>query len=390
MPDLATALRLRQIFDPTQIASDTQPNIQSDTNTNDGLQSRPIPQINTQAPQATTPDNEGSYAHLKRVLTQQPQQSDYEPSGWRRLGAGLAGFGAGMRDPKAGVEIANQIKDEPFNNAYQDWQRNTQPVQHQYDIDTAKQKENSEEELRKARGEAALANSESRKMQAEKQSSSVQTMKYILDNYSKIQGTNPDLLDTLTKHLTPEHQMQLAELKSTGQLKVQDSRNAGALATTNARGQNAINLEQTKEPFIKTEHQLDRSNKLELGNIAADSRLQAIPLRGDQQVRVKQSASYANTHQNPNTKTTADERQRALTYAQGQLYNKYKDTPLVDDFDMITGLDKDNHKIIQPQLKSTAHPKLHQEMQQIINQNGQSQQSPLEDRIGKLLDSRGL
>lgn len=55
-----------------------------------------------------------------QLMGQMPTQQPI--SGMRRFGAALAGFGAGMRDPRAGVEVAEHIIQQPYVRKMQEWE----------------------------------------------------------------------------------------------------------------------------------------------------------------------------------------------------------------------------------------------------------------------------
>lgn len=58
-----------------------------------------------------------------------PKQSDYKPSVLRRIGAALAGAGAGWRNPVQGVQVARDIDEAPYNRALTAWQQQQQAAQ---------------------------------------------------------------------------------------------------------------------------------------------------------------------------------------------------------------------------------------------------------------------
>jgi hypothetical protein len=54
-------------------------------------------------------------------LGQLPKMEDHQPNTWTRIAAGMAGFGAGYRDPQAGVKVAQDINMRDYNRALQDY-----------------------------------------------------------------------------------------------------------------------------------------------------------------------------------------------------------------------------------------------------------------------------
>jgi hypothetical protein len=64
-----------------------------------------------------------SQSKYQAELNRMPNQGDYKPSKWRRFGAALAGGLAGLRNPSAGADIAQDIIDAPYANAVDQWHR---------------------------------------------------------------------------------------------------------------------------------------------------------------------------------------------------------------------------------------------------------------------------
>jgi hypothetical protein len=53
---------------------------------------------------------------------QMPNREDYEPNKWGKFVAALAGGAAGYKNPAAGIKIASDIRDDPYNEASADYQ----------------------------------------------------------------------------------------------------------------------------------------------------------------------------------------------------------------------------------------------------------------------------
>lgn len=57
----------------------------------------------------------------REALNQVPNRADYKPGVFTRIAAALSGFGAGVRDPGAGIAVARSINEQPFHNAMTDY-----------------------------------------------------------------------------------------------------------------------------------------------------------------------------------------------------------------------------------------------------------------------------
>lgn len=78
-------------------------------------------------PQPEIPMQTQASDAYNQLMQQMPVQ---EPiSGMRRFGAALAGFGAGYRDPKAGVEVAEHILQQPYVRKLQEWQNRAKAME---------------------------------------------------------------------------------------------------------------------------------------------------------------------------------------------------------------------------------------------------------------------
>ena len=56
------------------------------------------------------------------ISTGMPDRSDYEPTKMRKFLAALGGGAAGYRNPERGIRLAEDIRDDPYNKAVQDFQ----------------------------------------------------------------------------------------------------------------------------------------------------------------------------------------------------------------------------------------------------------------------------
>ncbi len=56
-----------------------------------------------------------------KFLSESPRSEDYQPGKMRRLSAALSGFGAGMRDPNAGIDVSEKILRQPYDRAVEDY-----------------------------------------------------------------------------------------------------------------------------------------------------------------------------------------------------------------------------------------------------------------------------
>lgn len=61
----------------------------------------------------------------KQALGNIPNAEAYKPSKWRRLAAALAGGFTGIRDPRAGISVAQSLVSGPFEHALGSWERQT-------------------------------------------------------------------------------------------------------------------------------------------------------------------------------------------------------------------------------------------------------------------------
>lgn len=69
-------------------------------------------------------DREQSASAYRKILMEgMPSQADYAPSKKRRVFAAIAGGFAGLRDPKLGMQLADNIVKDPYNQAVSEWGR---------------------------------------------------------------------------------------------------------------------------------------------------------------------------------------------------------------------------------------------------------------------------
>lgn len=92
-----------------------------------------ISQLNTN-PSTSQPDFAGMsggggdiYNQYKQAIMGAPTPDQYSPSKWRRVGAAAAGIGAQLatNDPRVGMNIAENVVNQPYNNAMKNWQAKT-------------------------------------------------------------------------------------------------------------------------------------------------------------------------------------------------------------------------------------------------------------------------
>ena len=110
--DSISSIRQRNILTPSFQADDYQPP-QDDGQSESDKYYRGYQDILNQP----TPNLD----NWKNYLQQTPQMEDYKPSGWTRFAAALSGGAAGMRDPAAGVKVANNANMTRYRNAIQDY-----------------------------------------------------------------------------------------------------------------------------------------------------------------------------------------------------------------------------------------------------------------------------
>jgi len=100
----------------------------------DELRRRRLLSGNSEITDSAEPDEVGSdeevtaktgpaSSRFREVLSRQPKSTDYKPSRGRRAMAAIAGGFTGIRDPRAGIEVAGDILSSPFKTALGDWER---------------------------------------------------------------------------------------------------------------------------------------------------------------------------------------------------------------------------------------------------------------------------
>jgi hypothetical protein len=92
-----------------------------------------------------------------------PDPSKYKPSIFRRIGAALAGAGAGWRNPAQGVEVANAIDKQPYNNAMEAWQARMQQAGTGLKLDEQMQNRQNQQ----TRAQASVMNAQARQTAAQ-------------------------------------------------------------------------------------------------------------------------------------------------------------------------------------------------------------------------------
>jgi hypothetical protein len=65
-------------------------------------------------------------ARYRTELQNTPQQQDYDLGKWGKVGAALAGFGAGYQDPAKGIAVATQLREAPWQRALKQHDRTLQ------------------------------------------------------------------------------------------------------------------------------------------------------------------------------------------------------------------------------------------------------------------------
>jgi hypothetical protein len=75
----------------------------------------------------------------QQVMGAAPNPQNYKPSVLRRIGAALAGAGAGWRNPEQGVQVANQINNQSYQRALNAWQQQAQQAQSGLKLDESVQ-----------------------------------------------------------------------------------------------------------------------------------------------------------------------------------------------------------------------------------------------------------
>lgn len=67
------------------------------------------------------------YDAYRKAISQAPTPDQYDPSIWRRIGAAAAGAGAGLatKNPLLGMNVAENVVNQPYNRALQNWEART-------------------------------------------------------------------------------------------------------------------------------------------------------------------------------------------------------------------------------------------------------------------------
>lgn len=97
------------------------------------------------------------------LMGQKPDAANYKPSKLRRLGAAIAGFGVGVRDPRAGVETAQSILSNPYQSAIDKWQSQVTGAQAQMGAEAEAMKQ----DVARQRAAAYTMSSQARQRQAD-------------------------------------------------------------------------------------------------------------------------------------------------------------------------------------------------------------------------------
>jgi hypothetical protein len=96
------------------------------------------------------------------LLGKQPKQSDYQPSKWRRVGAAIAGGLSGLRDPRLGVQVAQNIVGAPYQQAQSQWQNAMGGAQAAMGLEQQNQKATSANAIAQQRATAYTQSAQAR------------------------------------------------------------------------------------------------------------------------------------------------------------------------------------------------------------------------------------
>ena len=96
-------------------------------------QTKPIDQGVDPSLATINPPVQDTQSRLKTLLNNPPLQGDpsTQPSTMRRIGGGLIGFGLGLRDPALGVSEGKKFVNAPYDQAYQNWLKQTGALKQQ-------------------------------------------------------------------------------------------------------------------------------------------------------------------------------------------------------------------------------------------------------------------
>lgn len=70
-----------------------------------------------------------------KALSEEPQVEDYKPNWLTRIAAGLSGFSAGMKDPVAGVQVAQDLNSSGYRNAVSQYTRRLAGLKEHADLE---------------------------------------------------------------------------------------------------------------------------------------------------------------------------------------------------------------------------------------------------------------
>jgi hypothetical protein len=122
-----------------------------------------VPASGTQSMTSTVPQLSPGQAKYRQALESMPKSTDFKPSKKRRFLAALAGGLTGIRDPRAGIEVAHSLVSSPFESALGNWKRSVQSAAGEAGID----KEVAAEEVARRRAGAAEVSAQARQRAAD-------------------------------------------------------------------------------------------------------------------------------------------------------------------------------------------------------------------------------
>lgn len=201
---------------------------------------------------------------FKQVIGQQPDAANYKPSKLRRFAAALSGFGAGMRDPVKGVDVAQGIISAPYQHAMAGWQNTLKGAQmgvtaeeKQEASDIAQQRAQSYQLSAQARMQAAQATEAWRRAQEANAPYQPHTLEEAIQ--LKKAGQRPTGYQPQTK----EEYLQVhppRDFSAEEQARLRNAREvagiheAGAMARTKYRAEHPTTRQQTAPKPTDVEH----------------------------------------------------------------------------------------------------------------------------------------
>jgi hypothetical protein len=261
---------------------------------------------------STPPDFSGMggsgdiYNQYKQAIMGAPTPDQYAPSGWRRVGAAAAGIGAGLatNNPLLGMNIAENVVNQPYKNALNNWEARTGKLK----LAADEERQTQQGKFNQWKGTQEVGNA------------SIEEQRKVLDTLSLIENRasqtglnkaniariendlkNPDidLVKTDDGYLTAISKKGGNILKSYGKVNLSDEETeklkAGLqlrnqLANTNAQGRNQLDLEGARAANATALENTRQGNRVALKNVPNPSQSQGTGISELEMQRRQQKA----------------------------------------------------------------------------------------------------